>query len=476
MFDHSIRKRLTFTLLVILSLFGILTILLSYNDGTHEVNELFDAQLAQSARIIQAEILSELDEGGAEELLDFIQQHKKTNITLIKNEGIHEHGHRYESKIGFQIWDSRGRIVLHSSSLGNTPLSRESLNPKNAGFTDVVYENEKWRIFSLWDARSRFVIITGEQNHIRSELVTKIGSRLIAPYLISLPLLAAMIWYGIGRGLQPLRQVVTEIKSRESQNLSAIDTKQIPEEIRPLVFSLNDLFARLEIAFHKERQFTNDAAHELRTPLAALKTHVQVALREKNNPATQTALVDILAGVERANHLVQQLLTLARLAPERSTLPFQLTPLYPIAEMVSAELIHRADARNIELTLSGDTQVSINTEHTILMVLLRNLLDNAIKYTPRGGRVAIEIGKEAHTAFLRITDTGPGISETLKERVFDRFYRVLGTDVEGCGLGLTIVKQCADVLHAKLQLENIKPTGLCVTVRFAQNDQPGAAV
>ena len=466
MFDHSIRKRLTFTLLIIVIFFGSITILLSYNDSTHEVNELFDAQLAQSARIIQAEILSELEEIDSDDVQDYIQHHKKSKITIERNEGIRIHGHKYESKIGFQIWDRQQELVLHSPSVGNTPLSNVSMQPGATGFSDTVYQDQNWRTFGLWDEKQRFVIIVGERNDVRNELVTKISSRLIAPYLLSLPLLAAMIWFGISRGLNPLRQVVTEIKTRESQNLSPIATKTIPEEVQPLVNSLNELFTRLEIAFHKERQFTNDAAHELRTPLAALKTHVQVAMRETHNAATQSSLADILAGVERANHLVAQLLTLARLSPERSGMPLQPVVLYPVAEMVTAELVHRADTRDIELNLSGDTQISINAEHTVLMVLIRNLLDNAIKYTPHHGKIAIEVGHDGNSAFLRITDTGPGISEELKERVFDRFYRILGTEADGCGLGLTIVRQCADVLHATIKMENIQPSGLRVTVRF----------
>lgn len=466
MASQSIRKRLTFYLLSSIIFVGTSTILFSYSDTVHEVNELFDAQLAQSARILHAQIATELKRSDAKTLQEHLNDQPKLTIPYENNTEIDELGHEYQRMVGFQLWDEHGNLILHSKSVGSEPLSNQALQPGRSGFSSTIKNGHHWRVFSLWDEQQNYVVQSGESFDIRQELVAKISGRLISPYLISIPLLALLIWFGISRGLNPIYRVVKEVKRRESDSLYPIQFEQVPQEITPLVQSLNDLFNRLNIAFEKERQFTNDAAHELRTPLAALKTHAQVALRETNEADKKTAILNILDGVKRASHLVDQMLTLARMTPVHPNIRDEKVLIFKVAEQVAAELSHLAVAKNIELVLTGEQSLSITGNSALLGILLRNLIVNAINYTTINGEIKIEILQDHHRPLIQVSDNGPGIDEALLERVLDRFYRVLGHHIDGCGLGLAIAKECAHKLHAELTLSNAKPHGLIARIVF----------
>jgi len=466
MFTRSIRNRLTLYLLSTIIIVGVATIIFSYRDTTHEVNELFDAQLAQSARILHAQIANEIrhDENGNMQKL--LNESARFTIPYENNDELDELGHEYERKIGFQVWDRYKNLNLHSQSVGTEPLSTDALIPGHSGFSTTIKNGQDWRVFSLWDENENYVVQAGESFDIRQELVSKISGRLISPSLISIPLLTLLIWFGITRGLMPIHRVVREVRRRESGNLHPIQLKHIPQEIVPLTESLNELFNRLNLAFEKERQFTNDAAHELRTPLAALTTHAQVALRETSEENKQIAIQNILDGVKRASHLIDQMLILARMTPNEDDHANEKFRLYTVAEDVAAELGHLAVAKNIELTLTGDQHVIVRGQVALMAILLRNLIHNAINYTSPGGDIKIEVLMEKGQPVVQVADTGPGIEPKLFERVFDRFYRVSGNPSEGCGLGLAIARECAQKLRSRITLEQSSPHGLIVRVVF----------
>lgn len=465
--SKSIQKRLTVLLLTIIIIVGVTTLSISYYDTTHEVNELFDAQLAQSARVLHAQITSELKDNEITDLQGFLDYRPKLTIPF-REVDTDQTSHEYERQIGFQLWDHTGKLILHSKSVGETPLSETALRPGKSGFDNTMEEGHQWRVFSIWDEEHHYVVMAGESYNIRQELVVKISWQLVAPYLISIPIMAMLIWLGIERGLNPIIKVANEVRQRESKNLHPIEFTDVPKEILPLIQNLNDLFSRLNEAFEKERRFTNDAAHELRTPLAALKTHAQVALRETNQADRNTALTNIIAGVNRASHLVEQMLTLARMSPDQNILQDEDVKIYQVLEEVAADLSQYAFKKGITLSLDGDRKMSIKTNAVILSILVRNILDNAISYTPEGGDIDIELLTQGEYPVIRITDTGPGISEDLQGRVFDRFFRLPGSQNEGCGLGLSIATQCANNLNAEIILKNRAPTGLVVTVEFKQ--------
>ena len=238
----------------------------------------------------------------------------------------------------------------------------------------------------------------------------------------------------------------------------------VPEEVSPLVGALNDLFVRLEQAFNSERRFTADAAHELRTPLAALKIQAQVALRAGNETERQVALENVLRGVDRATRLLEQLLTLARVDPETAAASYAPVDLHDLAASAIKDVAQMAHAKHIELSLEAAPTCLVSGDAAQLALLLRNLLDNAIRYTPEAGRVSVAI-QQGLGVELQIRDSGPGIPAAERERVLQRFYRIPGSGMEGSGLGLSIVQRIVELHGARLALaDNAPGPGLLVKV------------
>ncbi|MFV2060020.1 MAG: ATP-binding protein [Gammaproteobacteria bacterium] len=441
----------------------------SYRAANHEVEELFDAQLAQSSRSLQAIVLHNIksvDNYSAQEILDYPITTANTDS---QNEYDLRNGHSYERKMAFQLWESRDRLVLRSASAPIVPLDVNAMSPKFRGFSDVLIHEEKWRVFSLWDKNFQYLIQVGERYAIRDELTGEIVETFLLPSVTSIPILALMIWFGIGRGLSPIRKVAKEVTRRDTAHLEPIKLKNVPLEILPLIEELNGLFNRVHTAMEKERRFTDDAAHELRTPLAALKIQAQVVKAAKTNSEKATAINNILASVDRATHLVQQMLTLARLGSEdkhQNTNPINI---HKTSEELIAQLALRAIEKNINLSFHCKDEFIIYGETANFEILLTNILNNAINYTPKDGHIDVEIDDTENSIRLSVTDTGIGIAEKDQERVFERYYRIRDSTVEGCGLGLTISKQCAEQLNAIIKF--IKPKngiGLTVNVLFAK--------
>lgn len=438
----SLRARLLLLLLSATLLLWAMTAFLSYREAHHEIDEIFDAQLARSAHILLAQVGHEADETEIEYGEDF---------------------HKYERKIVFQVWDADGRLILRSANAPETPLVDEG-----EGFEDTRIAGRTWRVFSHWDAEHRLLVQVGERHDVRDELTESVVTHLFYPFVFAAPLLALLIWLGVGRGLAPLRGIAAEVANRAPQYLTPLELGGAPDEIRPLVESLNGLLVRLDMALENERRFTADAAHELRTPLAALKTQAQVAQRSVAEDERHHALQQIVEGVDRATHLVEQLLTLARLDPERGLPHAAILALRPIVVECAAALAPSALEKSVELSvMEGDGEV--RGDAAMLGVLLRNLIDNAIRYTPGGGWVKAEVRHEAARVVVEVCDSGPGIPPAEREQVLRRFYRVLGSNVDGSGLGLSIVQRIAELHNATVELGESEAGGLAVRVCFAVN-------
>jgi two-component system sensor histidine kinase QseC len=453
--SFSLRRRLLLWLLTTIMLAWAATAVLSFVDAHHEIDELFDAQLAQFAKVLLAQASHELEEhglGGLEELAPPGEE-----VETLDDKA----AHKYEQKIAFQIWGEGGALLLRSSS---APARR--MSARTSGYSDSFIAGQQWRVFSYTRRDGKLQIQVGGPHDVRNELAAEIAWRLVVPFAVALPLLAVLIWVGVGRGLSPLRSIAGEVTRRDPQNLTAIEAGEMPEEIRPLAESLNRLLLRLDQALANERRFTADAAHELRTPLAALKTHAQVALRAGGAEERQRALEQVVEGVNRATHLVEQLLQLARLDAESARTRMQKIELRALAAECLAELAPQALARNIELTLAED-RARLTGDAVMLKVLVRNLVDNAIRYTPEGGAVAVAVATRDGRVLLEVTDTGPGISPEAQRRVMERFYRVPGSGESGSGLGLSIVQRIADLHGAQVRMEMPESgIGLRVRVEF----------
>jgi two-component system sensor histidine kinase QseC len=464
---NSIRRRLLFTLLLTITMVSSLTLLLSYYDAQNEVEELFDAQMAQTGKVLQALLLPELSRGNSEHLQALLHLSETYPAVIDSEEEVSVYGHEYERKLAFQVWDHQKNLLLKSSSAPKEALSLPGLEPRNRGYSDEHVQGDTWRVFKLWDRNERFLIQVAERYDVRDELTNDIISRLLTPAFLALPVLGLVIWIGVGRGLAPVRHVAEEVTLRDPHNLQPMEVGPVPVEIRPLVTELNELFEQLHHAFERERRFTDDAAHELRTPLASLKTQAQVALRATDKSQKRQALNQVITGVDRATHLLEQMLTLARINPESNELKSEEIFLHALTADVIALIAPTAFAKKITLELTGNQHALIKADPISVSVLVRNLVDNAVRYTPEGGTVTVAIDKESEKTVLKVTDTGPGISSELRERVFDRFYRMVGNHTQGCGLGLAIVKQIADLYNLGVELNNNENgKGLTAKVTF----------
>ncbi len=279
-------------------------------------------------------------------------------------------------------------LRLHSVNAPNDAR----LSAKIEGFSDADIDGRRWRVFSGWDADHRYLVQVGERREARDEIVAKIAKNLSWPLAVALPALGLLIWLGIDRALHPLRVIGRQVEHRAPDNLAALEAADVPSEVAPLVDSLNRLFGRVRSSIENERRFTADAAHELRTPLAALRAQAQVARTAADDAQRARALDNVIAGCDRASHLVEQLLTLARLEPEglRSQEPCELREL---AQLAVADIVPAAHAKSIDVDLEADGAVTIPGDARLLRILLRNLLDNAVRYSPP--RTAVHVRVEA---------------------------------------------------------------------------------
>ncbi len=437
----SLRRRLLFLLSGTVLAAWLATAVFTYFDAREEIGEMLDAHLAQSAGLIAAQLEHELDD-----------DHESTVPRQYK----------HERKIAFQVWDRKGRLLLRSSSAPETRLQSRS-----EGYGDATIDGKRWRIFSRWDESRHYVVQVGERYELREELAESVAGHLLHPLYFALPALALLIWLAVGAGLAPLAGIAREVAQRAPDNLAHLDAGNAPREISPLIAALNALFDRLRTSLEQERRFTADAAHELRTPLAAVKTQAQVALGATGEAERGRALANVVSGTDRAAHLVEQLLVLARLDPQTALPPGQRVDLQALAQQGVAELAPAAAGKGVEAGLAPGEAAPVAGDAVLLAVLLRNLLDNAVRYTPPGGEVEVSVKPAAGGVSLAVVDSGPGIPEAERGKVFDRFHRVLGTGEEGSGLGLSIVRRIADLHRATVVLgEGPGGRGLRVEVTF----------
>jgi len=438
----SLRRRLLFLLSGTVLAAWLATAAFTYFDAREEIGEMLDAHLAQSAGLIAAQLEHEIDDDHAART---------------------PRQYKHERKIAFQVWDRKGRLLLRSASAPEVQLQSRS-----EGYGDAVIDGKRWRIFSRWDESRQYLVQVGERYELRDELAQSVASHLLHPLAVALPALALLIWLGVGAGLAPLGGVAREVARRAPDNLAPLDEASAPREISPLIGALNALFDRLRTSLEQERRFTADAAHELRTPLAAVKTQAQVALGASSDAARDRALANVVAGADRAARLVEQLLVLARLDPQTALTPGQTVDLRELARQGTAEIAPAAAARGVEVGLVPGDAAPVAGDAVLLAVLLRNLLDNAVRYTPSGGEVEVSVERTSGGVSLAVIDNGPGIPEAERGKVFERFHRLLGSGEEGSGLGLSIVRRIADLHRAGVSLDTGPGgRGLRVEVRFA---------
>jgi two-component system OmpR family sensor kinase len=427
---RSVRRTLLVALLGAVALVTAVAALATYRIARQEIDDLFDYQLRQAALSLTDRALARAEgAGGAGDLV-------------------------------FQIWDETGRVRLYVSRPGFTLPPVTEL-----GLSTAVGPAGAYRIYTTIIGDQ--VVQVGQPLHVREELAISATRRTLAPLVLLLPLLALLVWKIVGRALQPLDRLAGAAASRTPAALEPFDARSVPEEVVPLVQALNGLLERLRGAMAAQRAFVADAAHELRTPLAALKLQTQLA-RDADGPERAAALAELEGGLDRATHVVRQLLTLARLEPGAEAAAAR-------APVAVAELARQAVADHAVVAERGQVDLGVATasddavalaDAGALRTLLANLVDNAVRYTPAGGRVDVSAGVAGGRPWLEVADTGPGIPAAERERVFDRFYRLPGTAAPGSGLGLAIVRTIAERNGATVVLGDTPGGGLTVRVSF----------
>lgn len=455
---RSIRRFLLLMFLLLASAGSLAIGALTYFQAAHEVEELFDADLAQLARVLAGLLDPETAATRGPELARSLA--RAGEIGNLEDDEPTAYGHPYETKLGFQLRGPDGRLVFSSPEAPSEPLA-----PLSAGFSWEVHGGFRWRVFTLTDEAAAIWVQVAQRADVRGELAGEIAIDLLVQSLLGLPIVLLVVPLIVVAAFAPVQRIAAELRGRAPGNLHPIDTQHVPEEVRGLVDSLNHLFERLSLAFEAERRFTADAAHELRTPIAALLVHAENARRTRNEGTRTAALDRIAVAARRLQRLVEQLLTLSRLDPDAGLGDWEPVNLAALATDEVRQASARADGAGVRLECDFHPLPPMQGNVVMLGVLIRNLLDNALRHTPRGGRVRLSTCSAAGAAEFVVQDDGPGVPPALRERVLERFYRAPGQGGEGSGLGLSIVRRIAEIHGASLRLEDAAP-GLKVVVSF----------
>ena len=422
---RSLRWRLIAAVCGAVLLIWLLTGWTSYLMARHEAEELMDGSLAQTGHLLMA-MLQQDEE-------DFAGLASRLRKVRSADAGI------YEPPLEFQVGHGDGTVLARSLDAPELPILGIS------GYSNIVRHAESWRVLNQ----------VSQPISLRDRAALEVASQTVLPLLFIVPVLILLIYLSIRSGLRPLDRLASEVAARTPENLAPVSADDVPTEARPLVSSINRLFRRVQQALENERRFTADAAHELRTPLAALKVQTQVARLSPNAPMREKALHQIESGVDRAGHLLEQLLRLARLDPVQ-----QLDRPAPVAlDVLAHEVLHEVQAahpgarREIVAAMPA-AGAMVSGEAELLRIALRNLLDNALRYTHAGDTVRIAVEPHGNAVDVVLHDSGGGVPEDVLAKLGERFYRGRDHTVQGSGLGLAIVMRIAELHGARLRLMN----------------------
>jgi two-component system sensor histidine kinase QseC len=441
---HSLQNRLLALVLGVVVAVWLVTAAVTWRDVHHELDELLDSHLAQAAALLVVQQTGEIEDDD-----------RAVDAPTL---------HRYAPTVAFQVFQE-GRLALRSANAPATPMvadgERDHAGLKTGlktGFRTVQIDGVAWRVFGAHGGERDIQVYVGEQEASRSSILIAVLRGTLAPMLLALPLLALAAWWAVYRGMAPLRQLGRTLAAREPHALQPVALADAPTEMAAMLAALNALFDRIGALMEAERRFTADAAHELRTPIAAIRAQAQVALAEADDARRRHALEATLAGCDRAARLVDQLLTLSRLeagaAPAAAALD-----LGALVRKVAAELAPQALHKSQTVELDAADACTVHGDATLLSVLVRNLVDNAIRYSPLHATVRMAVVQRGGQVLLTVEDSGAGMSEADSRRLGERFFRVLGSDEAGSGLGWSIVKRIAAASGAAIRVARSSALG-----------------
>lgn len=442
---HSLRRRLLLAISVATALVWGMAGVLGYLQAQHEAEELMDGHLAQSARLLLALVRDNEDHLG--DLAARLATVRGTEQDI------------YEPPLEFQIGRGDGTILLRST---NAPLLPVLGVP---GYSDIEREAESWRVLNIVSADGDYRIQVAQSMDMRDRAALEVASQTALPAVVVLPLLLLLIYFSVRRILQPLDALAEEVSARTPDTLDPLAERPVPLEVAPLVGALNQLFRRLGLTLENERRFTADAAHELRTPLAALKVQTQVAMLSQDPAMRQHALQQIESGVDRATHLVNQLLRLARLDPLNTLENRQRIDVHDLVGDVLGAI--RSANPDIPQTIAVELPAQplpIEGDPDLLAIALRNLIDNAVRYSGPTSSIRILATPSDASCTLTIHDDGPGVPAAIAARLGERFFRNRETRVEGNGLGLAIVARIAELHGGRFTAGNLPEGGFRASI------------
>lgn len=438
--NYSLRYRLVGLLLVAVTIAWGGVSVTTYRDARKEIDSVLDAHLEQAASLLADQANHELLEIGTEGLGGLAP---------------------YSNAVIFQVWGAEGQLLVRSR---NAPASR--LSAQDRGFSDAQFGREHWRVYSARSPEHQALVQVAESREGRDRLTGRFIAHALWPLLIALPLLGLAVWLSVARALRPLRALNAEVDRRRASDLQPLPTAAVPQEVVSLVDHLNSLFERIRGTLQSERRFTSHAAHELRTPLAAIRAQAESAVDAGDGEARRRALENVIVACDRLSRVVSQLLTLARMDEDPSPVPSACC-IDEVAARVIAELAPNALDRGVDIELKSAARVRVGADPDLLAILLRNLIDNAIAYGGTGGSVEVSITMTPSGVELTVIDNGPGISESELAQLGTPFFRGSQPGGTGTGLGLSIVRRIAERYGADLRFRSAAPDrGLRVTVGF----------
>lgn len=442
----SLRLRLTLLFILLTAIAWSCASFIAWQQTTHKLDKLFDTQQMLFAKRLSVMDFNELRVSSP-------QLHTKKKI---------KHGHLDDDALAFAIFTTDGKMMVNDGDNGaDIPY-----HYRREGFDDgrLNNDNDEWRFLWVTTQDGKYRIAVGQEWDYRQEMALDIVTSQLTPWLVALPLMVLLLIVLLSRELAPLKKLTRTLRQRSPESDEPLNTEGVPGEVRPLVDALNQLFVRSHDMMQRERRFTSDAAHELRSPLTALKVQTEVAQLSGDDPQSRDkALAQLHSGIDRASRLVDQLLTLSRLDSLSQLDDVENILFADLLQSAVMDIYHSAQQADIDIRLHINAPTVSKTGQSLLLSLLvRNLLDNAVRYSPRGSTVDVTLDARQFT----VRDNGPGIRPEALARIGERFYRPPGQDEPGSGLGLSIVRRIASLHQMNVTFSNAPEGGFLACVRW----------
>ena len=457
---HSLRLNLLLTLAFALVLVCLAVAWFAYDKGLHEADELLDGQLVLSARLLEGQINHEEQEHPS--VFTRPQSPSTGNVDSAQVVDLDPYGRLpYEQELAFQIWAHDGTLKMRSAN------AKQMQKEPATGFSNQTFNEQPWRSYSKTSHDKHYLIQVAHPADTRKEIGLEVALRVSLPVLIAFPLLILLMYWAVTYSLRPLHSIAENLSQRTIFELDPVATKNVPREIQPIITAFNLMLDRVRASIQNERQFTSNAAHELRTPLAGIKLHAQLAETTTEHAARQRFLTLVLKGTARAERLVEQMLKLARLEPQHTN-PHDRDQSVSIRNLIlQAQDLEALELRAKSQTFLVDIPAQIGElagQEDLLLVALTNLVGNASKYSPENTTITLGAWRDDRSLGLYVQDQGPGIPEHELATITQRFKRGTVLQGEGSGLGLAIVEKIAALHQAQLKLMNLPGAGLRVEI------------